>query len=159
MSIYMQISGVNGNATDQHHQNWIQVEHINMKMHRNVYHRVGFGETRESSVPHFRTLLLTKKADNASSDLYNCACSARSIPQLLIHVCNQPDTQTPSVSYILYNVMVAGFEDHIAESGMPSELITLSYTKIERSYTNTVASGRFSAPKRVGYDLMKAELA
>jgi type VI secretion system Hcp family effector len=159
MSIYLKMPNISGNATDKNHQGWILLDHVSMKMNKSIKHQVGFGEPRETSTPKFQELFLTKRADAASGDLYHLACSSKTVSSARIHACHQTDTGVPYVEYILSDVMVSSFEDQLTEEGLPTELLTLSYLKIERSYQNKSASGSLYAPKRVGYDLTKAQIA
>jgi type VI secretion system secreted protein Hcp len=152
----MQIQGISGNVTDANHKNWIQIKSMHTEMGRMVNHRVGFGEPRDSSIPKFETMEIAKRADNASGDLYQRACSGKTMPLVKIHICNESNSQSPYVEYLLSDVLITRFIDSANKSGMPSEQLHLSYLKMERSYINKTASGALSAPKRVGYDLMKA---
>jgi len=157
MAIYMKIDGLKGDATDKSHAQWIQLTHIHFNMQRQIDGSVGDGSQREVSRPYFSEAVISKEACSASGGLFAYACNGKSIPQVELDVCNGSDASEPSMKYILSNVIISRFEDHTNAGALPSEVLELNYTQIERTFTGKNAANQTRTPMRAGYNLETAE--
>lgn len=158
MAIYMKIDGMKGSVTTKGYEGWIEVYSFNNEITRNIQqHRLGQMNNRESSIPSFQDITVTKRPDQATPLLFSQACHGRAIPQIEIHICKTADQITPYRQYVLHNVLLSHYSESAGSGGNPIERIKLSFTKIENSYTPYDANHKAGSPIKSGYDLAQMQ--
>lgn len=69
MPIYLQIDGIQGDATHEEHRKWMDIEAIHWNVARNMNTSAGSAANREASEPTISEVILTKVSDSSSTKL------------------------------------------------------------------------------------------
>lgn len=77
MPIYLQIDGIQGDATHEEHRKWMDIEAIHWNVARNMNTSAGSAANREASEPTISEVILTKVSDSSSTKLFQEACAGR----------------------------------------------------------------------------------
>lgn len=157
-NIFMHISGIQGSVTAPNYQGWIELEGFDFAVDRQVKTVVGRVVDRETALPGFSSVTLTKALDNASNDLFVKACGGKAIPQVEIHICATGKELTPYAKYVLSDVIIAKHRTSASAEVVPQEHVDLSYVKIERTFIPRDKQNKLQSPNTVGYDLTNARL-
>jgi len=160
MAIYVQIGKkdeIKGNVSAKGHENWIEVDSFQFGTARSIPMLVGKQTKREVSLPSFGEFSFTKAMDDSSPYLFQEATVGQS-KTITVHVTKTGTTMAESViEYILTAALLSSYS--IAGSGDDlSEVITLSYTKVEMKYVLWDESHKKSSQIPVAYDLAVAAM-
>jgi type VI secretion system Hcp family effector len=157
MAQYMSIDSIKGNVTTQGYKDTIQIKSMQHVSERAVAHRVGTS-TREIGIPHLEHIQLSKDEDDSSALLWQYFYSGKVIPKVEITRCALNNGKAEWQSKItLDNVMVSSMHHQSHDEG-GAELLTLSFSKIERSYRSQSNSGQWQAPKHTSFDIETAKV-
>jgi len=158
MPIYLQIDGIQGDATHEQHKKWMDIEVIHWNVARNMKTSAGSAANREASEPTVSEVILTKVSDSSSTKLFQEACSGRTGKQAVIHLVT---TGTPGDTYIEYtltNTLIASYSVD-SNGDRPVETIKLNFTKMEVKYTPYDDSQTPQSPMIASYDLATTKAA
>jgi type VI secretion system secreted protein Hcp len=136
-NIYMKITGISGNASAQGYEGWIQIDSLQFNTSRHIQTQTGKVHDRINGWPEFAQVIITKQLDDATSALFNSACSAKVLPQVDIAVCTSGASPQTYVQYTLSNVLISDYGHAVNHNNKPIEALYLDYTKIEMSYRYT----------------------
>jgi len=153
MSIYLKIPNIKGDVSDQHHKDWVQLLSWEHGLSRNTRMQVGDMHNREIGIPVFGEFILTKKVDQATPHFFQQICSGKSLSTVTLEIC---DTQGTYLKYQLSDVILTKREIMMTDGIQPYEMIHLSYSKIEETFTGRNAQHNPVAPVTSGYDLVEA---
>lgn len=157
MAIFMLADDISGNVTAQGYENWIQINSLHFKVESKTSMPVGKVMDRMRGAPVFSELMLSKRMDDSTNRLFQHACTKKAIEKVEIHICSTDSSLTPNAKYILRNVLVTGFDHAVNGAHVPSEIVSLHFTKIETTYIGRDSSNQTKAPQISGYDLETAE--
>jgi len=141
---YIKFDGVDGECKDQAHNNWINVDSVQLGAGRAIS---GAGTTRSAGPAIFKDISVTKWIDKSSPILMQGVCQGRVYPKVEIDVVaaagDPSSSNTNYTTYVLENVMVSSFSTHGSATGdpVPSEQLSLNFTKIEIEHTSQNSSG------------------
>lgn len=155
MAIYMQLEGVNGSVTAAGHEKWIDCSSLQWGVGRAISSTVGSTKDREASTPSISEVTLTKMMDEASPHLFTEATIGKA-KKAKIHLCKTNDKPDHYMEYELENCMISGYS--VSTGGdIPSESLSLSFTKIIMKYVPHDKNGKALSPVPAGYDLEKGQ--
>ncbi|MER0237082.1 type VI secretion system tube protein Hcp [Fulvimarina sp. MAC8] len=158
MPIYLQIDGIQGDATQEQHRKWMDIEAIHWNVSRNMNTAAGSAANREASEPSISEVVLTKVSDSSATKLFQEACSGSTGKRAVIHLVT---TGNPGMTYIEYNLtntLIANYS--IDSSGdRPVETIRLNFTKMEVKYTPYDENQTPQSPMIASYDLATTKAA
>jgi type VI secretion system secreted protein Hcp len=158
MPIYLQIDGIQGDATQQDHQKWMDIEAIHWNVARNMNTSAGSAANREASEPTVSEVILTKVSDSSSTKLFQEACAGRTGKRSVIHLVTTGNPGNTYVEYALENTLLASYS--IDSNGdRPIETIKLNFTKIEVKYTPYDDQTSPQSPMIASYDLATSKAA
>lgn len=158
MPIYLQIEGIEGDATQENHKNWMDIAAINWRVNRNMNTLAGAAANREASEPSISEITLTKISDSSSTKLFQEACSGRTGKRATIHLVSTGNPGQTYIEYTLQNTLIAAY--NVGSSGdRPTETITLNFTKMEVKYTPYDDSNNPKSPMIASYDLATTKAA
>lgn len=157
MAQYMTIDNIKGNVTTQGFSGAIALKSASHVSERAVRHKVG-SSTREIGIAHLHHLQITKEEDDASALLWQYLYSGKSIPKVEITRCSLASGKAEWQSKItLSNVMITQMQDHGSDHGS-GEMLTLAFSKIERSFRSQNSSGQWQTPKHTSFDIESAQI-
>jgi type VI secretion system Hcp family effector len=155
MAAFMQLKGIEGEATDKVHTKWILIESISSSIHRTIT-----DGARDMERARGRTtcadVIVNRQLDKSSTKLEEACANGTFFEQVEIHLCTTlGDAQEPYLKYTLHDVIVTNYSFHgNAESKpRPSESISLGFTKVEWEYVQIdPKTGKKQGSVPAGYD-------
>jgi type VI secretion system secreted protein Hcp len=134
MAIYVQIDGIQGDATQENHKKWMDVASLNWGVHRAVSTPSGSSQNREASEPVIGEIRLTKAMDGASLKLFEAAATGNQGKAVTIHLVTTGSPGSTYMEYKLTNALVSGYQVNTT-GDRPVEEVTLNFTKVDLKYT------------------------
>jgi len=140
--MYIQITGIDGEATDKDHKDWIEVLSFSMGMADPGGGAIGATRRRGDVV--MEDIVVVKELDKSSPKLMEKCAMGGVIPSLVLEVCGgSGESPFTYYKYELENVMVTSFYcGGSTDEGVPVETITLNYEEITVTYTETDSAGK-----------------
>lgn len=137
MAIYVQIDGVQGDATHESHKNWIDVSSLNWVINRQITTPAGSARNREASEPIVGEVYLAKQMDGASVKLFEAAATGNQGKTVTIHLVTTGSPGNTFMEYKLSNSLVSSYQVSAANGSdeRPVETLGLNFTKAELKYT------------------------
>ena len=141
-TMFIQITGIDGEATDDAHKDWIEILSYSMGMADPEAGAIG--ATRRRGTVVLEDIVVVKELDKASPKLMEKCAKGEVIPSLVMDVCRAAgESSSTYYKYELENVMVTSFySSGSTEEGVPMETITLNYEEITVTYTETDSEGK-----------------
>lgn len=158
MPIYLQIDGIQGDATHETHKQWMDIEAIHWDVSRNMNTSAGSTANREASEPTISEMVLTKVSDSSSTKLFSEACTGKTGKLATIHLVTTGSPGDTYIQYTLTNTLLANYS--VDTSGdRPVETIRLNFTKMEVKYTPYDEMNNPKSPMIASYDLTTTRAA
>ncbi len=141
-NMYLHVTGIDGEATDVDHKDWIEILSCSMGMADPEAGATGTTRRRGNVV--IEDIVVVKELDKSSPKLMEKCARGEVIPSLMIDVCRAVEGGSSTYyKYELENVMVTSFQSSgSAEEGTPVETITLNYEEITVTYTEIDKTGK-----------------
>jgi len=150
-AIYMLIPGINGDATQNEHVNWIEIDSLQFSITRAISDSAGT-QNREASAPSVSEFTLTKEMDRASPLIFFDAVTGDKGNDVTIHITQTGASTVTYVEYKLTNALVSAYS--VSSGGdRPVETLALSFTAIEFKYTPLDGTGKSINPIVKSWDL------
>ncbi|MFI5024546.1 MAG: Hcp family type VI secretion system effector [Alphaproteobacteria bacterium] len=162
MPIYLKYDGIDGDATEESHKDWIPLDSANYSTSRNIATPTGQAARRESGAPTLSEVVITKPSDKASQKLFAASLSGES-KTVKIDFVRTGDPGEIYMTLTLSNVLISSYSFAAHSGGMggtetfPVESLSLNFTKIEESYTPYSADHKPGTPQRYTYDVATAK--
>jgi len=143
MAAFIKFDGVDGEAKDQDHQNWSDLDAFSQGMEVRHRGKTPIGVRRSNVVP--EDIFCSKELDKSSPKLAEAVLKLRVFPKVDIHVTASFSDAGPAVyyAYELKNVLVTSY--NISGSGdgseLPIEELALSFAEIKVTYTERDNAG------------------
>jgi type VI secretion system secreted protein Hcp len=155
MAAFMQMKGIDGEATDKEHDKWVMIESLSSSIRRSIT-----DGARDMERARGRTtcadVTVVRQLDKSSTKLEEACANGTFYDQVQIHFCTTvQDKNEPYLKYTLHDVIVTSYSFHgNAESRpRPSESLTLGYTKVEWEYVQIdPKTGKKQGSVPAGYD-------
>ena len=156
MAIYLEVEGIDGDVTDPGHEDWITAESIDWGVVRAIASDIGRSTDRESTQPSISEITVTKTMDISSPQLFLQACRGPAMEEVTIHICRTgEDEAEPYMEYVLGDCMISGYQ--VSSGGeRPKEVVSLSFTSLQMTYTPSEKEGESGDPIAAEYDLTTA---
>jgi type VI protein secretion system component Hcp len=160
MAIYLKVPSVTGGVTTQGFKGWIEVDDLDgPSVSSHVKMKTGSAVNRYSSTPQFEHITFIKVQDGSSNDFFAATHNGTVFSTVEF---NYVSTGTAPVVYsklVLYNAMITSYsERHSGSStGQPQELITLAFTKMEKTFIPRDGANQSGSPSTTGYDIENAK--
>ena len=132
VDMFIKIDGIEGEATDHEHQDWIPVLATQYQQVTPI-NNVGKA-LKKANCPKVSSITFTKKTDSSSTDLFRYNSTGVRVDKATIHWIQTEDRQ-PFLMYELKNVMITSISmSGTVESDVPTEQITLTYSEVTWQY-------------------------
>jgi len=136
MSAFMEIKGIDGQATDQGHKNWILIESMSSPIMRSIPSgAVDVQRTQGETT--LGDVVVVRSLDKSSVKLQEACAEGKFLKKVEIDFCNTvASKEEPYLKYILNDVIVTSYSFHGSASGspLPSEQVTLNYGSVTWTY-------------------------
>lgn len=153
MTIYMKVEGIDGSVTAKGFEQWIELSSFHFATSRAISMEAGNTSNRSHGRPSISEIVVTKLMEQSSFGLLQDALRGDKGKKVTIKIVEvAQDKFREYVSYELDDTLLSGYS--VSTGGeVPSETVTLSYSKITTSFTSTDKGNKSGQPARVVYDL------
>ena len=152
MAIYIQIDGIDGDATHEKHVKWIDAVSLQWGVGRAITTPVGSTLNREASEPSISEVTFTKLMDGASPYLLEEATTGTRGKNVKIHLVSTGSAADEYCEYKLENSLISGYSI-VTDGDRPMESVTINFTKVEMKFTPYDPDHKPKPPVMVGYDM------
>lgn len=136
MPAFMKLGDIKGEATDTDHKEWILLESMSSPMFRSVPSGAK-DQQRTKGETTLGDIVCVRQLDKSSTKLQEACANGTFFKEVEIHFCTTvKNKQEPYLTYKLSDVIVSSYSIMANSSGspLPSEEITMGYTKAEWTY-------------------------
>jgi type VI secretion system secreted protein Hcp len=150
-AIYMKVEGIKGDVTVKGFEGYIELNSAQFGVGRGISSPTGGG--REATPPSFSEMNISKVTDGTTPALFleTVAGSGKTVDILFTRTLGTGQEVT-YYAITLSDVLVSGFSQS-SGGDLPSEALSLNYSKFQMTYTPYDAKGTKGIPIRAGYDL------
>lgn len=136
MPAFMKLGDIKGEATDSDHKEWILIESMSSPMYRSVPSGAK-DQQRTKGETTLGDIVCVRQLDKSSTKLQEACANGTFFKEVEIHFCTTvKNKQEPYLTYKLADVIVSSysFQGNSSGSPLPSEEITMGYSKAEWAY-------------------------
>lgn len=152
MAIYLKYEGIDGEATHQDHQKWIDVSSFQFGVARHIATPSGATSNREASEPSVSEITISKMMDGASPKLFTESATGNVGKKAQIHLVTTGSPGNTYTEYTMTNALVSGYS--VSTGGdRPMESVSISFTKLEYKFIPYDEKNKAGTPVTVSYDL------
>ena len=152
MAIYLKYDGIDGEATHDSHQKWIDISTLQFGIGRGISTPSGSTANREASQPSVSEITIVKQMDGSSPKLFTESATGNVGKTVKIDLVSTGSPGNTYVTYTLTNTLISGYS--VSSGGdRPVENVTLSFTKIEYKFIPYDNNNKAGTPVTVSYDL------
>jgi type VI secretion system secreted protein Hcp len=158
MAIYMQYAKIDGAVTTEGFAKWIELGSFQLGVGRAISSATRSDTNREASEPSISEITVSKNMDVASLGMFQESLASEMNNTVVIKFTTTTKNKvTEFLAYTLTNVGLSGYSISSGPEGIPSESLSLNFTKIEMKFTgmNPEVSG---TAKAATFDLTKMQL-
>lgn len=156
MSIYLKLGSIEGGVTEKGHEKWIEVTSMQFGTGRGIDMSVGSTTNRSATQPSISEITMNKMLDKSSNNLFYEAVIGKGVEAKIHFTRSEGEKMETYLEYTLEAAMVSSYS--VSSGGdVPSEAISLNYTKIEMRYLPTKTDGTLDGAVTAGYNLTTGE--
>ncbi|MCA8990800.1 MAG: type VI secretion system tube protein Hcp [Planctomycetaceae bacterium] len=136
MPAFMRLAGIEGEATDSQHKGWIIIQALNSPIYRAIPEGAR-DQQRTKGETTLGDIMVVRELDKSSVPIQQACANGTFYPEVEVHLCTTVgNKQEPYLKYKLKDVILTSYSFHGTASGdpLPSEQVTLGYTKVEWTY-------------------------
>ena len=140
-NMFVQISDITGDATEDAHKKWIVIQSASWNVERAV-EMTDLGSTqRMHANSNFGKIEVTSQMGKASNDLALSVANGTVRPEIIMHWCRSGDSASSGLLvysiWKLKHVVIDSYAISASEDGIPEETWTMAYAAIEHEYKST----------------------
>jgi type VI secretion system secreted protein Hcp len=157
MGIYMKYGNIQGDATQDGFQHWINVKSFSWDaVSRDIKTQTGRGRNREQAQPHIKRITVKKEVDHASGPLYKALCTVPKAEECKIAFVRTDEGGDKYLEYTLTDTLLQDL--HISgtaggQKDRAEETWILDFTAIEIEVKQLDEANVSGAPFHFKYDL------
>jgi type VI secretion system secreted protein Hcp len=152
MPIYLKLGAIKGGVTESGHADWIDCGSLQFGTGRGIEMVTGTSTSRSASAPSISEITLSKVYDKSSTNLFYEAVVGKGVEAKIHFLRSQGDKLENYLEVTLTDAMVSSYS--VSSGGdVPSESISLNFTKIELRHMPTKTDGTLDSAVTAGYDL------
>jgi type VI secretion system secreted protein Hcp len=157
----LEIDGIKGESSDQKHKDTIELQSFSWGVSQTTTHSSGGGGGAGKAT--FQDLHFTSKVSKASPLLFKRAATGEHIKKatLFVRKAGSGGGQGDYMTITLEDVLVSSYETKPSKGSdaVPTDRVSLNFSKIEFDYKPQLSDGRLGAPVTSTYDLAQAKKA
>jgi type VI secretion system secreted protein Hcp len=147
---FLKIDGIDGESLDEKHKNEIHINSYGFGA-QNTGTGVSAGGT---AIGRVQDIHFTKHVDKSSPNLFINCCSGKPIPTVVLTVRKAGEKPQDYMLLTLSDVVISSYEHKGANhEELPTETVSLSFSKIKYEYKPQAADGTLGAVVAKTYDL------
>jgi type VI secretion system secreted protein Hcp len=153
VAIYMKFGSIKGSVTTDGFKDWIELSSFQWGVGRSVSSPSKGSDTREGSEPSISEVVVTKRMDKASPQLWQDAVGGDFSTDVTISMTTTTKDKVETfVSYELKETGLSGYSERADGNDVPGESLSLNFAQVVWSYTGR-DSKIAGSPEKVGWDL------
>jgi type VI secretion system secreted protein Hcp len=159
MAIYMKYGSVDGAATTEGYTKWIELSSFQFGVGRGIASAARSAANREASEPSISEITVSKNMDVSSLNMFQEGVASELNNKVEIKFTTT--TKNKVTEYLLYeltDVGLSGYSISAGSDGIPTESLSLNFTKIQMKFTDMSAAVS-GTPKAATYDLTQMKLS
>jgi type VI secretion system secreted protein Hcp len=136
MPAFMKLGDIKGEATDDGHKDWIIIESMSAPIARSIPSGAK-DQQRTKGDTTLGDVVIVRQLDKSSTKLAEACANGTFFKEVEIHLCTTvKNKQEPYLKYKLSDAIVSSYSFHGTASGspLPSEQLSLNYSKVEWTY-------------------------
>ena len=136
MSAFLKLGDIKGQSSDADHKDWILLEAMSSPIFRSIPEGAKDNQRTQGETS-LGDVVVTRTLDKSSPKLAEACASGKMFPEVEVHFCTTAEKkEEPYLKYKLTDVVVTSYSFAGNSSGdpLPSEEITLGFTKVEWTY-------------------------
>ncbi|MEY2441772.1 MAG: type secretion system secreted protein Hcp [bacterium] len=149
----LEIDGIKGESADKKHKDTIEIESFSWGVSQTGAHSSGGGGGAGKAS--FQDLHFTSAVSKASPLLFKRCASGEHIKKATLFVRKAGGNQEDYLTIKLTDVLVSSYQTKPSDASdaVPTDQISLNFSKIEFDYRPQLSSGQLGAPQHGGWDL------
>lgn len=156
MSLFIKYGSIEGEATLQEAEKWVDVDSMNFGVDRDINTTVGRAANREVSLANVHTITVTKDWDMSSHHFVKAAAIGNKGEDLEIIVTKASDAGADVWLKIkCENTLVSAYTMNVSSDGKPYESITFDFTKCELTNSARAMEGDIKSNEVITLDKAK----
>jgi type VI secretion system secreted protein Hcp len=136
MAAFLKMGDIEGESTDEDHDNWINLDNISESHSRSIVEGAK-DVARSRGTTTMNDVALSRPLDKSSVKLAEACAKGIFFDEVEIHLTTEfKGKEKPYLKYKLHDVIITSYNFHgtAAANPPPSETVTLNYTKVEWTY-------------------------
>jgi type VI secretion system Hcp family effector len=134
LDAYIKIDGISGEALDDKHKNWIEIDGYHFGSHQSTTATASSAGGASSGRTTLTNLTFTKFLDSASCRLMEACCAGDHLKEVRLTLNRAGADKLKYFEIILEEVIISEYTQN-ASSGVPVEIVQLNYGRIKTVYT------------------------
>lgn len=153
MAIYVEYEGIAGTTTAKGFEKLMEVESFEFSAGRDMTQKTGAASERTKTKVHINEIVITKKTDPSVTSLFAEVTSGNKGKNVKIKfVKSEGNDLGMFMEYSLTDCLISNYSISCHGEDV-MEQISISFTKIEVSYTGSDNNNKSSSPQRIGYNI------
>ena len=160
---FVNFGDIKGEVLEKDHKDWVGVTKITFNVSQPASHTRQNAGGGNAEAVEFSPLTIEKLIDKATPKLFETACKGTTIPEVVIDY--QRSSGNSPVVYLklkLKNVVISAINHNGDPTGayqFPVEQISMTYSAIEKTYTQQTADGKAGGNVAAKWDVAKGATA
>ncbi len=152
---FVKIDRIEGESTDDKHQEWIEVFRFYTEVSQKVSSTASSAGGASAERTDFEDFVFIKEADKSSPKLALACANGTHIDNIVFELCRAGSDKIKFMEYKLTNCIISEYTT-AAGGGIPMETVHINFGKIEWCYTQQKRAGGGAAGQvAAGWDLQK----
>ncbi len=158
MAIYMKYGSINGSVTTDGFAKWIDLNSFQLGVGRAIASAARSEENREASEPSISEITVSKNMDTSSLNMFEEGLASTMDNKVeIVFTTTTKNKVEEYLRYELTHVGLSGYSISSGSEGIPTESLSLNFTKIMMKFAGMGANVQGNA-KAATYDLTQMKL-
>jgi len=158
MGMYMKYGNIQGDATQQGFEGWININSFHWELERNfAKDQVGRAFNREAAQAHVKEIVVTKELDHSSGELLKAASTGFKGEKCEIVFLRTGNPGEKYLKFILTDTLLQELKLSGGEPERPVETITLDFTELEIEVKTLDEANIAEDTMRITYNIATGE--
>ncbi|KQZ91538.1 MULTISPECIES: type VI secretion system tube protein Hcp [unclassified Pseudomonas] len=131
---YIKIEGIPGEALDEQHRNWIEVNSYSFGTQQSTSATASSAGGATAGRTTLSTFTFTKELDKSSCKLMEASCAGEHLKEVTLVLSRAGGDKLKYFEIVLEEVIIADYLQNAA-AGIPVEIVQLDYGRIKTVYT------------------------
>ena len=154
MPAYIKLPDIEGEVNEEEHSGWVEVQSVSMPIFRSIQGgAVGVGRSNGETT--LGDISVYKTWDSSTPSLASAVANGKYLDEVLIHLCSTINEKNiVNLELKLSNVILSSYNFSATgdQSPVPSESVTLNFTKVEWTYKKFDTKGKEAGNFPATYD-------